>query len=103
MRGVAWAAERWLGWLYFCFAEPGADGEGNATALARAVLAPDATRLQEVQVIFRQRPRHEGRLHFGYRIVEAPDGCCGCCQRPDRLTDHTRRCAYTWWTCPEMS
>ena len=60
--------------LYFCFAEPGVDGEGNATALARAVLAPDATRLQDVQVIFRQRPRYEGRLHFGCRIVEAPDG-----------------------------
>jgi glucose/arabinose dehydrogenase len=60
--------------LYFCYAEPGPDGEGNATALARAVLSPDATRLQDVQVIFRQRPRHEGRLHFGCRIVEAPDG-----------------------------
>ena len=62
--------------LYFCYAEPGpeGDGNGNATALARAVLSPDATRLQEVQVIFRQRPRHEGRLHFGCRIVEAPDG-----------------------------
>jgi len=60
--------------LYFCYAEPGPDGEGNATALARAVLAPDATRLQDVQVIFRQRPRYEGRLHFGCRIVEAPDG-----------------------------
>jgi glucose/arabinose dehydrogenase len=60
--------------LYFCYAEPGPDGEGNATALARAVLAPDETRLQDVQVIFRQRPRYEGRLHFGCRIVEAPDG-----------------------------
>jgi glucose/arabinose dehydrogenase len=60
--------------LYFCYAEPGPDGEGNATALASAVLSRDATRLQDVQVIFRQRPRYEGRLHFGCRIVEAPDG-----------------------------
>ncbi|MDW8336420.1 MAG: PQQ-dependent sugar dehydrogenase [Tepidimonas sp.] len=58
--------------LYFCYAEPGA--EGNATALARARLSADASRLEAVQVIFRQQPRVASRLHFGCRIVQAPDG-----------------------------
>lgn len=58
--------------LHFCYAEPG-DG-GNATALARARLSADAARLEDVRVIFRQRPRVASRLHFGCRIVEAPDG-----------------------------
>lgn len=60
--------------LYFCYAEPDSQGLGNSTALARAVLSADASRLQEVRVIFRQQPRTASRLHFGCRIVEAPDG-----------------------------
>lgn len=60
--------------LYFCYAEPDPQGRGNATALARAVLSADASRLQDVRVIFRQQPRYASRLHFGCRIVEAPDG-----------------------------
>ena len=58
--------------LYFCYAEPG-DG-GNSTALARARLSTDAARLEDVRVIFRQQPKVASRLHFGCRIVEAPDG-----------------------------
>jgi len=58
--------------LYFCFSEAGAGG--NGTALARAKLAADRSRLEEVQVIFRQQPKVASSLHFGCRIVEAADG-----------------------------
>ena len=58
--------------LYFCFSEPGsgADQGKNGTALARARLADDGLRLEDLQVIFSQRPKIASRLHFGCRIVE---------------------------------
>ena len=59
--------------LYFCFAQAG-EGSTNSTALARARLSADATRLEDVRVIFSQRPRVASSLHFGCRIVQAPDG-----------------------------
>jgi glucose/arabinose dehydrogenase len=60
--------------LYFCFSEPAPDGGGaNGTALARAVLSEDATRLDDLRVIFRQRPKMPSILHFGCRIVESAD------------------------------
>ncbi len=58
--------------VYFCFSEPG--GGGNSTALARARLAADHTRLEEVKVIFSARPKVASSHHFGCRIVETPDG-----------------------------
>ncbi|WP_200932466.1 PQQ-dependent sugar dehydrogenase [Pseudorhodoferax sp. Leaf267] len=65
--------------LYFCFSEPGENGRGNSTALARATLAPDGTRLQDLRVIFSQKPKFASSAHFGCRIVERrvdgkPDG-----------------------------
>ncbi|MFY3386535.1 PQQ-dependent sugar dehydrogenase [Paracidovorax sp. MALMAid1276] len=61
--------------IYFCYSEPaGAEGSGNSTALARATLAADGRSLQEVRVIFSQRPKVASSLHFGCRIVQAPDG-----------------------------
>ncbi|MFY7905272.1 MAG: PQQ-dependent sugar dehydrogenase, partial [Burkholderiaceae bacterium] len=58
--------------LYFCFSEAG-DG-GSSTALARAELAADATRLDKVKVIFSQQPKVASTLHFGCRITQpAPD------------------------------
>ena len=61
--------------VYFCFAEPAAGGRpGNSTALARATLAQDERSLQDVKVIFSQRPKVDSSLHFGCRIVQAPDG-----------------------------
>ena len=62
--------------LYFCFSEAGADGNTavNSTALARANLSADATRLENVQVIFSQQPKYASRLHFGCRIVEREVG-----------------------------
>lgn len=57
--------------LYFCYAEAGPGGSG--TALARARLSQDERQLEDVRVIFRQRPKVEGHLQYGCRIVEAPD------------------------------
>lgn len=58
--------------IYFCYAEPGPGG--NGTALAKAKLADDARKLEDVKVIFRQRPKVSSQLHFGCRIAEARDG-----------------------------
>lgn len=61
--------------IYFCFAEPAAGGTaGNSTAVARATLSADASSLQDVRIIFSQRPKVESALHFGCRIAQASDG-----------------------------
>lgn len=66
--------------VYLCYTEPAsavagasAADRGNGTALARATLSDDLRVLQDVRVIFRQQPKVGGGLHFGCRIVEAPD------------------------------
>ncbi len=58
--------------LYFCFSQPGEGG--NSTALARAKLAADNARLDEMRVIFSQKPKFASSQHFGCRIAEARDG-----------------------------
>lgn len=65
--------------LYFCYAEPAAQGRGSSTALARAQLSADGRRLQDVRVLFSQQPKVASSRHFGCRIVERrvdgrPDG-----------------------------
>ncbi|OOG37918.1 PQQ-dependent sugar dehydrogenase [Polaromonas sp. A23] len=65
--------------IYFCYSEPAASGSGNSTALARASLSPDRSRLEDVQVLFSQKPKFSSSAHFGCRIVEGrkdakPDG-----------------------------
>ncbi len=65
--------------LYFCFAQPASSTSSNSTALARARLSEDRTRLTELQVIFSQVPKFVSSAHFGCRIVEGrrdgkPDG-----------------------------
>lgn len=56
--------------IYFAYAEPGEDGAG--TAVARARLGEG--RLEDVSVIFRQRPKVDGSNHFGSRLVFGRDG-----------------------------
>lgn len=58
--------------LFLTYAKPGASG-GAGTALARARLAPDARRLQEVQELFAM-PASTAGQHFGSRVVEGRDG-----------------------------
>ena len=57
--------------IYFCFSEPAASGNGNSTALARATLSTDDARLEDVKVIFSQKPKFASAMHFGCRIVES--------------------------------
>ncbi|MGH8848306.1 MAG: PQQ-dependent sugar dehydrogenase, partial [Polaromonas sp.] len=57
--------------LYFCFSEPAPAGNANSTALARATLSADYARLENVKVIFSQRPKVASSAHFGCRIVES--------------------------------
>ncbi|GLK79430.1 PQQ-dependent sugar dehydrogenase [Methylopila turkensis] len=59
--------------VYFTFAEAG-EGGVNGTALGRGKLAENAARLEDVAVIWRQAPKYASTLHFGSRIVFAPDG-----------------------------
>lgn len=62
--------------LSLCFTEPGQGKEKgkNGTALARATLNAERTRLENLQVIFRQAPKMAGQHHFGCRIVESSNG-----------------------------
>lgn len=60
--------------VYFCFSEPEGAGSANSTALARAELSADGSRLDNLKIIFSQRPKVASRNHFGCRIVEAKDG-----------------------------
>lgn len=61
--------------VYFCFAEAEKTNQDvGSTALARARLSADRSRLEDVKVIFSQRPKVYADHHFGCRIVQAPDG-----------------------------
>jgi glucose/arabinose dehydrogenase len=59
--------------IYWSYAEP-REGGANNTALARGrFLDAAAPRVENVQVIFHQAPPLESNLHFGGRLVWAPD------------------------------
>ncbi|MEZ5939673.1 MAG: PQQ-dependent sugar dehydrogenase [Hyphomonadaceae bacterium] len=53
--------------LYFSFSEPRGD-RTNGTSLARATLSTDGTRLENVEIVFRQEPAWASPLHFGSNI-----------------------------------
>lgn len=58
--------------VHFCYSEPGL--VGNSTAMASARLSDDRTALENLRVVFSQKPKVGSRLHFGCRIVQAADG-----------------------------
>ncbi len=60
--------------IYFCFSEAGSQAGTNSTALATARIAADERQLDEVKVLFSQRPKARSSAHFGCRIAETPDG-----------------------------
>ena len=61
--------------VYFCYAEPAGPGQkGNSTALAVARLSDDVKRLEQLRVLFSQRPKFSSGAHFGCRIVDSGDG-----------------------------
>ena len=61
--------------VYLSFSEP-RQGGGNGTSVARGKLVEEngQPRLENVQVIFRQTPAWQNNMHFGSRLVFAPDG-----------------------------
>jgi glucose/arabinose dehydrogenase len=56
--------------IYFSYAEPGEGGAGTAVAHARL----SERGLEDVSIVFRQRPKVDGSNHFGSRLVFARDG-----------------------------
>jgi aldose sugar dehydrogenase len=61
--------------IYWSYAEPRENNENN-TAVARGRLVDDAAapRVEDVQVIYHQRPSFASNLHFGSRLVFGRDG-----------------------------
>ncbi|HEU4685917.1 MAG TPA: PQQ-dependent sugar dehydrogenase [Nitrospira sp.] len=57
--------------VYLSYAEPGEQGT-SGTAVAKGRLAD--TRLEQVEVLYRQQPKVKSDKHFGSRLVIAPDG-----------------------------
>jgi glucose/arabinose dehydrogenase len=63
------------GTIYLAYTAARDDGKnGTSVASAKLVTEGDGGKLENVKVIFRQQPTHEGGYHFGSRIVIAPDG-----------------------------
>jgi len=58
------------GLVYLSYSEPGEGGAG--TAVARGKLGDGS--LDNVEIIFRQKPKVDGGLHFGSRLAFDPDG-----------------------------
>jgi glucose/arabinose dehydrogenase len=78
-------------WVYISYAEEGDGGVG--TAVARGRLAGD--RLDDVEVVFRMRPKSNAGRHFGSRLVFDREGYLfitlgdrGDRPRAQRLDDH---------------
>jgi aldose sugar dehydrogenase len=62
------------GMIYWSYGEKRPDGDGTAVARGRLVLDGETPRVENVQVIFQERPTISSNMHFGSRLVFAPDG-----------------------------
>lgn len=70
------------GWIYFTYSSPGdrdsaIDPEARratGTALARARLSADGTRLEDLETLYVTQPRHNPGRHYGSRIAFPGDG-----------------------------
>ena len=58
--------------IYWSFTEP-REG-GNATSVARGVVARDNKSIEQARVIFQALPAYDGSHHFGSRLAFGPDG-----------------------------
>lgn len=58
--------------VYWSYSEPRSGG--NGTSVAKGVLSPDRTRLEQVSVILRTLPTYDGDKHYGSRLAFGPDG-----------------------------
>ena len=61
------------GLVYWTFSEAEGGVNGTSAARGKLVLGPNP-KLENVQVIWRQAPKMDSALHFGGRLVFAPDG-----------------------------
>jgi aldose sugar dehydrogenase len=61
------------GLIYWTYAEPG-DGVNNTAAARGKLVDGAAPRVEDVKVIYSQRPSLDSRQHFGSRLVFARDG-----------------------------
>jgi glucose/arabinose dehydrogenase len=64
------------GWIYLSYAEAG-DGDRRGAAVARAKLTLDEKgggALSDLQVIWRQDPKVDGRGHYSHRLLFGSDG-----------------------------
>ncbi|WP_075995586.1 PQQ-dependent sugar dehydrogenase [Salaquimonas pukyongi] len=59
--------------VFLSFAEPGTLGRRGA-AVARARLAEDGSRLENLEIIWRQEPKVTGKGHYSHRLVFSSDG-----------------------------
>ena len=67
--GPTFAQDRMIYWSY-----SEARTGGNATSVARGMLSPDGTSVENVAVIFRALPVYDGRQHFGSSLAFDPAG-----------------------------
>lgn len=58
--------------VYWVFSEPSPNG--NLTAVAKGKLSADEKKIEGATVIYRATPAYKGNLHYGGRILIAPDG-----------------------------
>jgi aldose sugar dehydrogenase len=68
--GPSFATDRMI---YWSFSQPRGN-DTNATAVARGRLSDNATRVENVQVIFQQQPAWRSTAHFGSRLVFDREG-----------------------------
>lgn len=62
------------GWIYLSYAAAGEGGIGTEVARGRWVSDAAGHRLEDLRVIYRQRPKSSGGQHFGSRLVFDRDG-----------------------------
>ena len=63
------------GRIFLSYSEPREGGEnGTSVASAKLVVDGETGALEDLKVIFQQRPAYAGDKHFGSRIVVLPDG-----------------------------
>lgn len=63
------------GRIFLSYSEPRGGGEnGTSVASAKLVVDGETGALEDLKVIFQQRPAYAGDKHFGSRIVVLPDG-----------------------------
>ena len=74
------------GLIYWSYAEPG-DGMNNTAAARGKFVDGAAPRVEDVKVIYRQRPQLNSTMHFGSRLVFGRDGTLFIAQGDRSITE----------------